>query len=392
MATVWKNVRVLTPFVLCDAVVVVRDGRIAAVCGHYDAQPDDTVLDGGGLYLAPGFIDLHVHGGGGRSVMEGTAEAVVAMGDAHAAYGTTSLLPTTLSMPIGDTCRAAEAVGDAISGGLCRANLLGLHLEGPCLSARQSGAQAADALVPPSTVLTSPLLDCWPILRMMGVAPELAGALALGDWLAAHGVVASIAHSDATYAQVLEAMAHGFCDVTHLYSGCSSVIRVNAYRVPGVVEAGLERDGLTVQVIADGKHLPDALLRLVYRCKGPDGMYAVTDGLEFSAADIREGARYTQRNGMEALCEDGVMKLCDRSAFAGSVCTMHRTVRTLRGAGIPLAEAVRMATENPARRIGALSKGRVAPGYDADLVLFDEAIHVRACMVSGMLLFGGKPG
>lgn len=386
MRTIWKNVRVLTPFVQRDAIVVVDGGRISAVCGHYDERNADQVMDGGGRYLAPGFIDLHVHGGGGRSVMEGSIEAIHAIGDAHAALGTTSLLPTTLSMPMAETCRAAQAVADAMRSGKCAANILGLHMEGPFLSPLQSGAQAPDTLLIPSQTDLSPFHPFLPILRMMGVAPELDGGLALGEWLAAHGVVASIAHSNATYEQAREAVAHGFSDVTHLYSGCSTVTRVNAYRIAGVVEAGLECEGLTVQAISDGKHLPDSLLRLIYRCKGPDGMYAITDGLEFSAFDAREGERYTQQNGVECLCEDGVMKLPDRTAFAGSICTMRHAVYTLRNAGIPLMDAVRMATDTPARRIGALGKGQIAVGYDADLVLFDEDIGVKACMVDGKLI------
>lgn len=388
MKIFFTNVRVLTPFTQLDKIVIVADGRIVAVCDHAEPDEDALVVDGRGLYLSPGFIDLHVHGGGGRSVMEGTDDAIIAMTNAHARRGTTSLLPTTLSMPIADTCAAARAVVRCIGDPRLEGTILGLHLEGPCLSMQQSGAQSPDALLVPAKTDLSPLMDFIPWLGMMGVAPELDGALALGDTLAAHGVVASIAHSDATYDEAVAATRHGFSDVTHLYSGCSTVVRQNAFRVAGVVEAGLERDELTVQAIADGCHLPPALLRLIYRCKGADGMYAITDGLEFSASDVMEGLAYTQQNGMSVLYEYGVMMMPDRLAFAGSVATMNRCVRTLREAGIPLPDAVRMATATPAARIGALVKGRVVPGYDADLILFDENIDVRFCMVKGKVLYG----
>lgn len=383
MATIFRNVQVITPFVLRDACVVVEGKTIRAVCGHIDPAPGDAIIDGKGLYLSPGFIDLHVHGGGGRSVMEGTADAIVQMGNAHAAYGTTSLLPTTLSMPLAAIAAAADSIQAAMQGDACQANLLGIHFEGPCLSPKQSGAQATDDLLIPATADLSPLDAYWPITRMMGIAPELDGAYALGDFLATRGIVASVAHSDATYDEVHSAASHGFADVTHLYSSCSTVVRKDAFRIPGVVEAGLNLDALTVQVIADGCHLPLSLLQLIYRCKGSDGMYAITDGLEFSATHIQDGTVYTQQNGMQVIYEDGVMKLPDRTAFAGSVGTMNRMVHTLRKAGIPLTDAVRMATDTPAQRVGALSKGRIAPGYDADLVLFDGDLTVHHCMING---------
>ena len=240
--------------------------------------------------------------------------------------------------------------------------------------------------IPAETDLT-PLLDAWPGgVRMMGAAPELPGALALGDQLMGRGIVASIAHSNATYDQVEEALDHGYCDVTHLYSSCSGMIRVHSYRVPGVIEAGLNLDALTVQVIADGKHLPLSLLQLIYRCKGAEKIELITDGLEFAAGNLVEGTVYRQLNGVETVYEDGVMKLLSRESFAGSVATMHRCVRTMAQAGVPLIQAVRMASENPARRIGAARKGRIAPGMDADLLLMDENLDLKWVMAGGRVI------
>jgi N-acetylglucosamine-6-phosphate deacetylase len=185
---------------------------------------------------------------------------------------------------------------------------------------------------------------------------------------------------------VEEALSHGYCDVTHLYSSCSGLIRVHSYRVPGVIEAGLNLDALTVQVIADGKHLPLSLLQLIYRCKGAEKIELITDGLEFAAGDLVKGAVYRQLNGVETVYEDGVMKLLSRESFAGSVATMHRCVRTMVQAGIPLRQAVRMASENPARRVGAAKKGRIAPGMDADLLLLDEKLDVKWVMAGGRVI------
>ena len=390
MDVLFVNARVCTPFELRDGAVLVRGGRIEGVFDHVQPPEGVRVIDAKGMTLAPGYIDLHVHGGGGRSVMEGTAEAVIEMANAHALHGTTAILPTTLSMPLQDMARAGDAVGRAMADERCLSTILGVHQEGPCLSPAQGGAQSTDALLTPSKADLKSLIEDCPHLRMMGVAPELEGALALGRRLNDLGVVASVAHSDADYDTVARAALSGFSDVTHLYSGCSSVVRKNAFRVAGVVEAGLEMDSLTVQVIADGCHLPLPLLRLIYRCKGPEKMYPVTDGLEFAASRQEEGVTYVQMNGQSCVYEDGVMKLPSRAAFAGSVATMSRLVRTLAKAGIPAREAIRMATDTPARRIGAARKGRVAAGYDADLLLLDDALNVRLVMAKGKIIREGE--
>jgi len=386
MLTCIKNVRILTPLILKEGCVLVREDKIAEVCGSFDLPRDAAVIDGRGLFLSPGFIDLHVHGGGGKSVMSGSPEDVAAMCAAHARYGTTSILPTTLAAPIPKLLRAVEAVRKAQAE--CEScHILGVHLEGPFLSPRQSGAQNPENILTPAQTDWRSLLDAWDGIRMMGAAPEIPGVLELGRELARRGIVASAAHTDAAYDQMVQALDYGFCDITHLYSGCSTVVRKNGFRIPGVVEAGLELADYTVQVIADGKHLPDPLLRLIYQCKGAGRIELITDGLEFSASELEEGASYRQENGMETVYEDGVMKLPDRQAFAGSVATSSRLVRTMKNAGIPLQDAVRMATLSPAKRLSIDDRtGRIAPGYDADIVLFDEEVNVRFCMVSGKIL------
>ncbi len=370
--------------IIC-ANVVTENGKIVRIT---DTVPEDSeVFDCGGRLLAPGYIDLHVHGGGGRSVMEGTADAILSMAQAHFAFGTTSILPTTLSMPVPDMKKA----GDAIISAMKRETpftILGVHHEGPCLSPAQGGAQSTDALkIPAQTDLTDLIEGCSE-LKMMGVAPELEGAYELADRLSARGVVVSAAHSDAEYAQVEAGIPHGFSDVTHLYSGCSMVVRKNAFRVAGVVEAGLYFDSLTTQVIADGCHLPLSLLKLIYKCKGKERMYPVTDGLEFSAADIKEGQTVVQRNGQACIYEDGVMKLPDRKAFAGSVATMSRLVRVLVKAGIPVEDALYMASATPAKRLGLTNKEHIRPGCDADMVLLDKDLFVKKVIAKGVVYDG----
>ncbi len=233
------------------------------------------------------------------------------------------------------------------------------------------------------------MLDRWDGIRMMGAAPELEGALELGRELQKRGITASIAHTDATYEDVERAIESGYTDVTHIYSGCSSVVRKNAYRIAGVVEAGLEKDELTVQVIADGKHLPPPLLKLIYRCKGADRISLITDGLSFSASQLEEGVEYVQKNGVRVVLEDGVMKLLDRQSFAGSVATSSRLVRNMMQlAGASLSDAVKMATWTPARVIGVSDhKGMLARDYDADIILMDEQVNVKWVMVRGAVAY-----
>ena len=343
-------------------------------------------IDAEGRYISPGFVDIHIHGGGGREVNEAEPEAIKTLCGAHARHGTTSVLPTVMAAPPEQMKQAVLAIRTAAQTNT-GAHILGAHLEGPYFAKSQRGAQSADCIKDPDPAEYMPLLDTWDGIKMMGVACELPGALALGDELRRRGIAASIAHSDAEYSQIAEAMNHGFSDVTHIYSGCSGVFRKNAYRYAGVIESGLLLDGLTVQVIADGKHLPPTLLKLIYKCKGPDKISLITDALSFAGTPLEEGKNYRQKNGVSVVYEDGVMKLSDRQAFAGSVAVMADLVRNMTTLGeVPLHEAVTMASKTPAAVVGAKAKGRLAPGCDADVILFDKNIQVSCVMIQGVLV------
>lgn len=341
-------------------------------------------LDCSGLTACPGFIDLHVHGGGGVDFTGAEPDGILEGCMAHARHGATSLVPTTLACPPSKIIRAVQNIqkAQALPGGSC---ILGAHLEGPFLSHSQGGAQSRDALRAPTRETAAALLNSWSGIRMMGAAPELPGALELGDLLASRGIVASVAHSDADYDACMEALGHGYSDVTHLYSGCSMVHRENGYRHGGVVESALLDDRFTVQIIADGRHLPPELLRLIYKCKGSGRISLITDALFPAGSCLREGQLITQSNGMDALYEDGVMKLPDRQAFAGSVATMDLLVKNMVDlARVPLHEAVRMASLTPARVLGVDGKkGRLAAGFDADVVLLDGSLTVRQVYLAG---------
>ena len=386
--TLIKNGRLITPDRTIESgCILIKDGVIAEVKGG--ADPDALygridglrVIDAGGLYVSPGFIDIHVHGGGGRDATEGTADAIVHMARAHAKYGTTGIVPACSAAPIDELIQSVDAIKEA-SGMF--PTILGAHLEGPFFSTAQKGAQNEEYIKNPADVDYGPLLDRWDKILIMSAAPELPGGLELGRALRRRGILASVGHSDADYDTMVDALESGYSHVTHLYSGCSIVRRINAFRVAGVVESAFLLDGYTVEIIADGKHLPPPLLKLIYKIKGPERISLITDGIRFSAAEIEEGSVYRE-SGMEVIYEDGVMKLLSREAFAGSVANTGWLVRNMvRLAGVPLECAVKMASLSPARVLGLeYRKGRLAVGYDADIVVFDENVDVRNVLVGG---------
>ncbi len=387
MKTCFIHSRVILGREISDCAVIVENGKIIYTGNHPGALHTMRVIDGKGLYLSPGFIDIHVHGGGGKGVMDCDPDSILQMCDAHLAHGTTSILPTTLASPVPRLQRAILAVKEA-SGRQRHRTILGVHLEGPFLSPTQKGAQSEDSILPVTKESVTALLDTWDGIRMMGAAPELEGISYLAEELRRRKITASVAHSDASFDDVKQAVALGFTDVTHIYSGCSSVTRKNGYRIAGVVEAGLLLNELSVTVIADLKHLPPALLSLIYKCKGPSKISLITDALEPAGTEMADGTVYMQKNGVPAVYEDGVMKLMDRKAFAGSVATMDMLVRNMRRTlGISIPEAVEMASKTPAAVIGASRKGSIQEGYDADLLLFDENVDIRYCMCGGNEVF-----
>lgn len=375
---VYKNCKVVFPQKIRDCIVLVNDGKIIDIVDRYEKQENDTIIDCGGLYLSPGFIDAHVHGGGNKSAMSESPEDIMAMAEAHLKYGTTSIVPTTLAAPIDQLKKVVLSIKKA-SEECKNANILGVHLEGPYLNLKYKGAQSPENILNPKENPPEELLDLWNKILIMGAAPEVCGGFELGEKLKKRGIVASVAHSAASFEQVEEAVKFGYSDITHIYNACTSCFKTGVFRTAGVVEAGLVLDEITTQTIADLRHLPKGVLQLIYKSKGDEKMYLITDGLEFSASDIKENTVYTQENGMSVIYEDNVMKLSDRSALAGSASVLSDCVRNMyKTVGVPLYSAVRMASLTPAEVIGFSDrKGQIAKGYDADLILFDENVDVK---------------
>ena len=394
-----ENVTLITPTGLVpQGAVDAENGVITAV---YDAPPPTPAAssgilctDGAGLYAAPGFVDIHLHGGGGVEFMNASPEQIRTGCAAHARHGATTLLPTTLAAPPELTLSMIRAVR-AAQKITTECTIAGVHLEGPFLSPAQSGAQSPDALALPAPELWNRLLDEWPGgVRMMGAAPELPGALELGDELAKRGVLASIGHTDATYEDIARAVAHGYTHMTHFYSGMSGLTRREGYRVLGAIESGYLLDELRIELIADGIHLPPELLRMILKCKQHSSISLVTDAMRGAGLPDGPSVLGSLKNGMQVIVEDGIARMPDHSGFAGSVATTDRLVRVMHSqAGLPLWEAVRMASLHPAQLLNIADRtGSIAPGKDADLVLFEEGVRVRQVLVSGQpMLPDGLP-
>lgn len=377
------NSKIITPETLIEGKTVVTENGIIKEITDNFYDNDCEVIDCKGLYLSPGFVDIHVHGGGGYSAM-GSTEDIINMCRAHALRGTTSILPTTLAAPIAQLKSVIKNIERAMKE--CDdSNILGVHLEGPFISMKMKGAQSPENILVPTKENVSELLDSSDIIRIIGAAPEIENGFIVGEEAAKRGIIASVAHSDGDYSNTQEALEHGYSDVTHIYSACSGMRKIGIFRHAGVVEAGLSLDGYTTQFIADLRHLPYGVLKLIYKAKGPDKAYAITDGLEYSALDMEEGTVIMQENGLEVLFEDSVMKLADRSCLAGSVATSNILVRNMvKGAGIPLTDAVKMASLTPLSVIGFdTRKGKIEKNFDEDIILFDDDINVSYVCVSG---------
>jgi N-acetylglucosamine-6-phosphate deacetylase len=387
MITRIKNGRVVLPGGIAeDTYVYLEDGLILAVVKG--EIPFDQEIDAAGRYVSPGFVEIHTHGGGGADFLDGTVEAFRTAAELHARHGVTTLIPTATSGELEATFALNDAFEAAAADNPNGADMPGLHLEGPYFAYGQRGAQDPRHLRNPQPEEYNQILDrCKKILRW-SVAPELPGALELGQELKKRGILAAIGHSDAGYAEVEAAWNNGYTHVTHLYSGMSVLHRRNAYRYVGVLESAYLIDDMTVEIIADGCHLPAELLKFVYKFKGPEKTALITDSMRGAGMPDGPSMLGHWRDGLETIIEDGVAKLPDRTSFAGSVATFDRLVRNmLNMAQVPLNDVITMACRTPAKIMGFTDRGEIAPGLRADIILFDEDIHVSHVMVEGRTIY-----
>jgi N-acetylglucosamine-6-phosphate deacetylase len=387
------NGNIITPCrIIPKGCVCIKDGKIHEVSERDVEFPEAVIIDAQGNYVSPGFIDLHTHGAGGNDFMDGTAEVYLKIAETHARYGTTGLYPTTMASTDEELFKTFEIYRQVKDRNTNGAAFLGLHLEGPYFAVGQRGAQDIRYIRSPHPADYEKILDATDDIARWSAAPELEGSKDFAEKLVSRNILPAIAHSDAIYDEVISAFDWGFTHVTHLYSCTSGVTRHQGFRHAGIIEASYLIDDMTVEIIADGIHLPASLLQLIYKIKGPGKIALCTDSMR--AAGMHDGKSIlgSLTRGQEVIVEDGIAKLPDRSAFAGSVATADRLVRTmLQQIGTPLAETIRMITSTPARIMGIeKTKGSLTKGKDADVVIFDGNIRIYMTMVNGNVIYQNK--
>jgi N-acetylglucosamine-6-phosphate deacetylase len=374
------NGRIILPReIVNDRAVIIESGSIVKL-GNEDALTNDMeCVDVGGRFIAPGLIDIHTHGALRHHFLEATDEAFCAITAEQIQHGVTSLLATTESAPISQiaACLAQSRVwmGEPREG----AQVLGVHVEGPYFSVAQCGAQDPANIRPPDDGTVDQLLAYHDVIKIMSYAPELPGALELTRKLVELGIVPAAGHSSSQEEDVVAAMKAGLRHIIHIWSSQSTTVREGPWRKPGLLEVTLASDNLTVEMIADNKHLPPTLMKLAYKCVGPDRLCAISDAT--GGAGLPEGTRF----GPASEVHDGVGMLLDRSAFAGSTTLLNQMIPILTDVvDIPLVEAVRMASLNPARVIGIDDrKGSLEAGKDADIAVFNDDFTVWRAVVGG---------
>ncbi len=383
------NGQVITPQgILKGGSILISDGKITRISESAIEAPGAVEIDAGGQYVSPGFIDIHVHGGGGHDFMDNTVEAFLGIAQLHARHGTTAMLPTTLSCEKADLLETLRVYEEADKLNTNGAQFIGIHIEGPYFAMAQRGAQDPRYIRDPDPVEYKEILSASKFIKRWSAAPELKGAIEFGRYMVSKGVLPAIAHTDAIYEDVIAAFDNGYTLATHFYSAMSGVTRRNAFRYAGVIESAYLIDDMDVEIIADGIHLPAPLLKLIYKIKGTQRIALITDAMRAAGMPPGESILGGLKDGIKVIIEDEVAKMPDRTAFAGSVVTFDRLVRNMvQLAKVPLIEAIQMASAIPARIMKINDKkGSLEPGKDADILIFDENININTTIINGKIV------
>jgi N-acetylglucosamine-6-phosphate deacetylase len=378
---IFKNGRLIFPNGVRDGLdLLVEDGLITAIRPQSPAMGEE-IVDLEGNYLVPGFVDLHVHGANGRDTMEASAKAFREICDYHASGGTTSLLLTTATAPV----KAIVKVINEVRAQRSFRQIAGVHVEGPFISKTKAGAQRVTLMRLPTKKMYAPLLEHGDVIKRVTLAPELPGALALIDELRERNISVSGGHSDAWEDDARAAFEHGMRSVTHTFNCMSSTRRRGIDRVAGLLEFAMSEREIICELIADGHHVSPTLMKMLYRAKGFTGICLVSDAT--AGAGLKDGSKFSIY-GTKCVVENGVCLLADRSALAGSASRMIDLVRTMvTKVGVPLHEAIAMATDTPAFVIGLTGKGQFKIGGDADLVVISPELEVLRTFLRGREIF-----
>ncbi|MFE9398389.1 N-acetylglucosamine-6-phosphate deacetylase [Streptomyces flavidovirens] len=349
--------------------VIVEGGRIAGA-----APADAPSLDLSGHWIVPGFVDMHVHGGGGASFTSGTAEDVLRGVQTHREHGTTTIAASTVTGEMDVLARQAALLSELVQQG----DLAGIHFEGPFISPCRKGAHSEDLLRDPDPAEVRKLVDAaHGTAKMVTLATELPGGIDSVRLLAEHGVIAAIGHTDATYEQTVEAIDAGASVATHLYNAMPAL----GHRTPGPIAALLEDERVTVELINDGTHLHPAALELAYHRAGAARVAFITDAMD--AAGFGDGMYDLGPLAVEV--KDGVARLVEGGSIAGSTLTLDTAFqRAVTVDRLPVEDVVRSISANPARLLGVYDRvGSLEPGKDADLVVLDAGFTLKGVMRKG---------
>lgn len=372
------NGRILTPKGWLEGgSVIIEDTKIKAVSNIDLHIVNAEIIDAKGCYVVPGGIDLHTHGGGGRDFIEGTEDAFRAAVNAHMKHGTTTIYPTLSS----STIPSIEAACQVCQKLMAEENspVLGLHIEGSYINPKQAGAQNPVLIKAPLPDEYETLLNKYSCIKRWDVAPELQGSVEFITECRKHGVLTALTCTRATYEDVVAAHDAGLSHAAHFYNAMPVVYKEHEFKVPGTVESVYALQDMTVEVIADGIHVPPVMLNVVYQIKGVEKTALITDSLAYAASEGNVSSEPS------VILEDGVCKLADHSALAGSIATMDVLIRTcIHRAEIPMVDVFRMVSETPAKIMGIFDrKGSIEEGKDADIMMFDDDIDLTYVMQMG---------
>lgn len=372
------NGRILTPKGWLEGgSVIIEDNKIKAVSNIDLHIVDAEIIDAKGCYVVPGGIDLHTHGGGGRDFIEGSEDAFRAAVNAHMKHGTTTIYPTLSS----STISSIEAACQVCQKLMAEENspVLGLHIEGSYINPKQAGAQNPVLIKAPLPDEYETLLNKYSCIKRWDVAPELQGSVEFITECRKHGVLTALTCTRATYEDVVAAHDAGLSHAAHFYNAMPVVYKEHEFKVPGTVESVYALQDMTVEVIADGIHVPPVMLNVVYQIKGVEKTALITDSLAYAASEGNVSSEPS------VILEDGVCKLADHSALAGSIATMDVLIRTcIHRAEIPMIDVFRMVSETPAKIMGIFDrKGSIEEGKDADIMMFDDDIDLTYVMQMG---------